>query len=332
MAHQQDAGAVDAPVPVTDESSAAAALANLFGADAEGQSDEEQDSEAASEGIPDEGDLELEAEEQEGGDDEPDAPAIDAPASLNAEEKAVFAQLPEEAQRAWAASETRRNMQVQQATTKAAEAQRAADARAAQADAQARAVYAQQLKAFADQLAPQRPDPALAQTDPATYIALQAQYEDARAQHEQFVQQVAAISQDAETQLTQAEVAERDRLLMAIPEVQNEETRNTFFEKSIETAKTLGLDLAGLNSATAAEWQALRQVSDWKEKAEKYEAAMARQMQRVREGKKLKATRPNAAQPQGSGERRAFQDAQQRLRKSGSVDDAAAALRNLNLG
>jgi hypothetical protein len=328
MAHQQDAGAVDAPANGLSESDAAAALANIFGANAE-EGDEEQDSEAETEGEPEEGDLEVEAEdEQEDEEGEPESPAIAAPVSLNAEEKAVFAQLPEEAQRAWAASEARRNTQVQEATTKASAAQREAESRAAIADAQAKAAYAQQLKAFSDALAPQMPDPALAQTDPATYVALRAQYDAARAQHDEFVQQVQALGQEAETTLTEAEIAQRDRELLAIPEVQNEETRNAFFEKSIEAAKTLGLDLNGLNSATAQEWQALRKVADAFDKASKYDAAMARQMQRVREGKKAKSAKPNAAQPLGARDQRSAQS-MQRLRSTGSVDDAAAALRNI---
>lgn len=317
MAHQLDAGAGDAPVS-DDLDSAAAALADVFG-------DEDEQQQPEGEPEPDEGEDELQGDDEQ--DDEPDEPAIEAPASLNAEEKARFAQLPPEAQRMIAEVETRRNGQVQQATTKAAEAQRIAEANAARADAQAKAVYAQQLKAFADNLAPQRPDPMIAQTDPATYIALNAQYDAAKAQHEQFVQQVQALGQQAESDMTQAEIAERDRALLAIPEVQNEETRGDFFQKAISAANTLGLDTAALNRATAGEWKALRQVSDWQEKAAKYDAAMAKQMQRVREGKRVQATKPNAARS-GAGER-AFRDATAKLRASGSLDDAAAAIARL---
>lgn len=329
MAHPQAAEAVDATAQVTDESSATAALANLFGADAAEEENAEENSEAATEGEPVEGELEIaEDDEQEGEEDEPDEPAIVPPVSLNADEKAKFEQQPPEAQQLILAIEARRNTQVQEATTKASEAQRAADARAAIADAQAKANYAQQLKVFADALAPQMPDAALAQSDPATYVALRAQYDAAQAQHDEFVQQVQALGQEAESTLTETEVAQRDRELLAIPEVQNEETRNAFFEKSIGAAKSLGLDLSGLNSATAKEWQALRQVSDAFEKASKYDAAMARQMQRVREGKKGKPARPNAAQPLGAKGQRLSQSVQ-RLRETGSVDDAASALRNI---
>lgn len=324
MAHQPSAEAVDAPVDDMDSAAAAIAGLNL---DDEPREDEE--TEASEEGEPEEGELDLDDEEgEQEGDETEKAPSIEAPASLNAEEKARFAQLPEEAQRMIAEVESRRNGQVQTATTKAAEAQRVAEVRAAQADAQAKAVFAQQLKVFADNLAPQRPDPSLAHTDPATYIALNAQYDAARAQHDDFVQQVTALGQQADSEMTQAEIADRDRQLLTIPEIQNEETRSAFFEKAISAAKTLGLDETGLNRATAGEWKALRQVSDWKEDAEKYRAAMSRQMQRVRDSKKAKTTKPNAAQP-GSGERRGFREATQRLKQTGDLQDAAAAIARL---
>lgn len=326
MAHQYDTEAADSPVD--DMDSAAAAISRRLEAPQDIDEQEENPDtarEPEGEGEPDEGELELYGEEDEG-EGEPDAPAIDAPASLTAEEKAKFAGLPKEAQQYVADLEARRATQVQSATTKAAEAQRSAEAAAARADAQAKAVYASQLKAFADTLAPQRPDPVLAQTDPATYIALQAQYDAARAQHDELVQHVSAMGQEAEGQISDVELAERDRFLMTLPEVQNEQTRNAFFEKAIGAAKTLGLDLNALNSATGQEWKALADVASWKDKAEKYDAAMTRQMQRVREGKKATTAKPNAAQP-SSSERRGLTEAKQRVRQSGSVDDAAAALR-----
>ncbi|MGJ3630090.1 hypothetical protein AB5I41_30820 [Sphingomonas sp. MMS24-JH45] len=63
-------------------------------------------------------------------------------------------------------------------------------------------------------------------------------------------------------------------------------------------------------TATAAEIKALRDIHDWKEKADKYDAAMSRQMQRVRDGKRGRTAKPNAAQP--SGKQRAFTEAKSR--------------------
>jgi hypothetical protein len=312
-----------------DLESAASAISGLnldeFADNVEPQGDEGSEDESKD-------DLELadDDEEQEDEGDEPGEPAIDAPVSLTAEEKAKFAALPKDAQQMLADVEARRATQVQTATTKAAEAQRTAEASAARADAEARAVYAQQLKALGAALAPEKPDPMLANTNPAAYIAQQAQYEALKAQHDEFVQQAEAIGTEAQTAMSQAEVAERDRALMAIPEVANEATREKWFKDAFEAADILGLDRSQMDHATAAELKALNQVAAWRKDAEKYQAATARQMQRVRDGKKTKTTKPNAAQP-SSAEGRGYRESRERLRQSGDVKDAAAAIARLGL-
>jgi len=330
MAQYQDDAAGGAG---DDLDSAAAAISGLnldefSDTEQEDPKDDENNSEDASE---DDLDLDADEDEQEDGDDEqPHAAAIDAPASLNAEEKAKFAALTPEAQRYVADLESRRAVQVQTATTKAADAQRAADQRAAQADAQAQARYAQQLKAIGESLAPQMPDPALASYDPATYIAQKAQYDAAKAQHDEFMQQAESLGTDAGQAMSQAEIQQRDSELMAIPEVANEATREEWFKKALGAADVLGLDRSQMDHATAAELKALRQVADWREKSEKYDAATARQMQRVRDGKKARTTKPNAAQP-SSAEGRGYRESRERLQKSGDVKDAAAAIARMGL-
>lgn len=329
MAQYQDDAAGGAG---DDLDSAAAAISGL---NLEEFSDAEQedpkDDEDSTDASEDDLDLDADEEEQEDGDDEhPAKDAIDAPASLNAEEKAKFAALTPEAQRYVADLESRRATQVQTATTKAADAQRAADQRAAQADAQAQARYAQQLKAIGESLAPQMPDPQLASYDPAAYIAQKAQYDAAKAQHDEFMQQAESLGTDAGQAMSQAEIQQRDSELMAIPEVANEATREEWFKKALGAADVLGLDRSQMDHATAAELKALRQVADWREKSEKYDAATARQMQRVRDGKKARTTKPNAAQP-SSAEGRGYRESRERLQKSGDVKDAAAAIARMGL-
>ncbi|MGJ3630232.1 hypothetical protein AB5I41_31555 [Sphingomonas sp. MMS24-JH45] len=58
-------------------------------------------------------------------------------------------------------------------------------------------------------------------------------------------------------------------------------------------------------TATAAEIKALLDIHDWKEKAAASTTPpCSRQMQRVRDGKRGRTAKPNAAQP--SGKQRAF--------------------------
>jgi hypothetical protein len=201
-------------------------------------------------------------EQQTNEDDEP-AEVIEAPASLNADEKTQFAQLDPKAQRLLADVEARRNSQVTAATTKAANAQREAESRAAMADAQAKAVYSQQLRAVVESIKlPDAPDPRLAATDPASYVAQKAHYDAAQAELSQFMQEVESIGGEANATVDQAFVDARDRALMAIPEIQNEETRTAFFDKAFEAADKIGLDRSQIDHATADELKALRTIYD----------------------------------------------------------------------
>lgn len=315
MAHPETPEAVDAPV--TSEDDALAALENYLD-----EENGEEESDDAGEG--DEPEAADEDQDDEAG--EPET-VIDAPVSLNAEEKAVFAQLPLEAQQAWAASETRRNAQVQEATTKAAHAQRNAEASAAEAHSKAKAVFAEQLAHFASAYAPQAPDPELARHNPAEYIAQKAQYDAHKAQHDQFVQQVAALGDEASQEIDQAFIQQRDRELLAIPEVANEETREAYFGRAFEAAEALGYDRAVLlRDGNATDFKALVAAQGWKDKAAKYDALMAKQMQRVRDARTAK---PGAAQPSGSRTARAAEQSTRRLKETGSLQDAAAALANI---
>lgn len=268
----------------------------------------------------DSGDVEDELEiEDEESDPEP---AIAAPARLSVEQKAKFASLPPEGQALFAEIELQRSQEVTKVTTRAAEAQRVADARAAQADAQAKAVYAQQLQAIAERVAPQAPSPELAYNDPATYIAQEAQYRAAMTQHNQFLAQVEALGADANQQIDQTFVTERDAALMQIPEVANEETRAVFFDKAFEAAKVLGFEHDAIMNADASELKAMRQVADWKADSEKYRAALAKNMQKVREGKK--AVRSTSTQ---TGARdSSMKQTQQRFAQTGDIKDAAALI------
>jgi hypothetical protein len=324
MAHPQDAEAVDAPVD--DDGAVAAFVDYLDNEDEELPEDGDEPQGDDPEGDePGEGD-DADEDEQEG--DEPET-AIEAPVSLNADEKAVFAQLPPEAQRAWAASEVRRNSQVQDATTKAANAQREAKAQAAEAHSKAKAVFAEQLATFASHLAPQAPDPELARANPGEYIAQKAQYDAAKAQHDALVQQVSALGEEADHEIDQAFIQSRDRELLAIPEVANEETREAYFGRAFEAADALGYDRnVLLRDGNATDFKALVAAQGWKDKAAKYDAIMAKQMQRVRDAKTAK---PGAAQPKGSSTARALKDATTRLRKTGNDADAIAAFEALGI-
>jgi len=308
MAHPQSAEAVDAPAPQSASEKAADFENYLFGDD---EQDETEPTEG--EGEPDEGDLELEeGEEQDDAEDEPET-AIDAPVSLNAEEKKVFAQLPPEAQQAWAASESRRNQQVQEATTKAAERERAAQTAAAQAEAQADQRRAAQLKAFMEPFRPQMPSPQLAQTDPASYIAAKAQYDFEAAQFATIEQQIEALGVEAQNRMQGIDVQSRVADLMTVPKLADAATRDEYVKASLELVNELGLDPAQFEQVAGSEdFRALDKIGEWKAKAERFDKAIAKQMQKVRAGKG-KTLRPSAA-PQGNSRAANSDQAWQRVK------------------
>lgn len=312
--------ASEAPAPTSVDEKAAAFEEYLFG-DEEEQTEGDED--AAEEGE----NLSLE-EEQTDEDNEPDIPAIDAPVSLTAEEKATFAQLPPEAQAAWAASETRRNAQVQEATTKASQAQREAEARAAQADAEARIRYAKQLEEVGKAYAPVEPNRQHYRDD-VSYLTARDVYYQQLAQHNQYMQQVGTIGEEADREATEAFIAQRDRELMAIPEVANPATREEYFAKAFATAEMLGYDKQNLiQGMSAQDVKNLVEIADWRDKADKYDKAISRQMQKVRSAKG-KNLRPNAA-PQGNTRAASADQAWQKVKqatgsKSRDTRDAAIA-------
>lgn len=282
MAHPQPAEAASAP---TTGDPAAEFENFLFGDDEEGDEAQAEPQETDEpEDAAEEDDLDLDGEDGET-DDEPQA-AIEPPVSLNAEEKALFAQLPAEAQQAWSASENRRNQQVQEATTKAATAQREAEARAATADRQAKAVYVEQLTAVMEAVKPPAPDYSLAETDPAAYIARKAEYDAGIAQYEALMQQVQQMGQEVAEEANAEFLQQRERDLMAIPEIANEETRKDYIDRAFATAEMFGYSRQDvLSKASAQELKAFAEAAAWKQKADKYDAAMSRKMQRVRAGK-----------------------------------------------
>lgn len=319
MAHHPSGEAAAAPAePGSVEDVYAALDEYLGGGDPDEEEPEEADDDA--DDAPEDAD-DGEADED---DSEPVEPAIAAPASLTAEEKDRYAQLPGEAQQFVAELETRRNAQVQQATTKAAEAQRAADAAAADAEATAKAKYAEQYRAFASQYAPQPPDPRLAQDDPARYVALNAQYQTAAAQHYQLMQQIDGLATEAEQHFAQQRKqweAEQVRELQKLPDFADPAKRPAFVEALAQVGAELGYDESVMREAGAQDFYALKKALEWKTDAEKWRAAQSVKMQRVRDAKTAKPGVGTTNTQRTKGRRDAAWDRVKTTRDAGAMAD-----------
>ena len=331
--HQQDAGPVDAPAePVSTQQALKAMFAEQpapEAAEPETIEQEQEFHEELADSDP-EGELDAGDFEDEGEPEGEQETAIAAPISLNAEEKEAFGQLSPEAQAFVTSLETRRNADVTKVTTKAADAQRAAEAQAAQQAIQAKQEYARQLEGFMSNFAPQMPDPSLAQSNPAAYVAAKAQYDAEIGQFDQIKHQIAAIGQEAEQQAQATFIQERDKALMQIPQIANEDTRQEYLDRVFDPSmvEALGYDRAELAQiADAEDVQRLNTIADWRDKAAKYDAAMSKKMKRVRQGK-ARATRPAVAQEQPS-KQRAVQEGINRMRQSGGRDGTHQAFKAL---
>lgn len=275
----------------------------------------------AGEGAEEGDDLDLSEEETSEAEDEPET-AIEAPVSLNAEEKKAFAAASPEAQRAWSAAETRRNAQVQEATTKASDAQRTADARAANADAVAQQEAAKAILEVLQHYQPVEPQREWFHDD-VTYLTACRQYDNESAQFAQRVQQAVSMEQQASQAVDQQFAEQREQELASlVPEFANPATRAEWSEKAIGMGRELGFDDTELSALNARGYKALGDVLGWKAKAERFDKAMAKQMQKVR-AQKGKTLRPSAA-AQNNSTARGAQD-WQRVKGAKSKEAQAEA-------
>lgn len=276
--------------------------------------------------------AEPEDEAQDDDDAEPDEPAIDAPASLTAEEKARFAQLPPEAQRMLADVETRRARQVTEATTKAADAQREARASAAADVLQAKQTFAQQLHSFAAAYQPRQPNPADF-ADMQEYARAHANWQYASAQHQELVQQVQMIGGEAqaetERQMAERAQTEQQKLRQSLPDWFDAEKGPALRNDLTAVGSELGYSPELMAQADAGDLMALNKALTWKRKAEELDRIRGKQMQVVRSAKK--SAPAGVSQPQGSGRRQAAKEATARAAKSGDLNDAAAAIAALGM-
>lgn len=267
--------------------------------------------------------------------DEPAEPAIAPPVSWNAEDKAMFATLPPEAQRAIADRESQREKFVQSKATEAAEARRAVEATQAQAS-QLHQNYMQTLAQLLPEV-PAQPDTNLlrqGEEGAALFYDQQAYREAVVAQHQavqQLMTQAGQAQAEQDRQARAAYDAEQHAFLSdpekGIPGWSDPETRAALAKDITAAAETLGYTAERLADVDATDVKALYAVSQLKAKADKWDALQKQKMATVRAAKDLpKVAKPNAPQPAGSANARVTQQHRDRLRQSGSVHDAAALI------
>jgi hypothetical protein len=285
-------------------------------------SGEEQDhDEAASVDEPSEEDPPIVADsEAEPEAEETDLPPIQPPTSLTAEEKEAFKNWPRDAQEAM----TRRVGELEKGYhTKAQEAARTRAAVEQQAVAQITQIqdtHIQHLTALLPAI-PERPSPRLQIEDPYAYADQMEAHDWALAQHQQAQQVIQQIEAQRGQLQQAAEVQERQQAVQmlqeAFPEYLDQGQAGAELRTKLgSTALALGYSQDQLGSVSGQDILAMRTAHDWKEKADKYDALISKQMEKVREAKKLPpVSRPGAAQPKGAAANQRYMADREAMRK-----------------
>lgn len=297
-------------------------LLNAFAGEDE-EAPEEGQTEAAAAG--DEPEIDAEVIEAEA---EAESPPIVAPNSFSEEEKAEFAKLPRPMQEALARREADRDRafhsKTQEAARAKAEAEKLALAKTADVERQA----LERLDQLATFLLPPQPDENLLYGGPNE----QAEFNRQRYMHEKALAQLQQVAaghlqsiQQAQTELQQRNAEEfRATLTEKFPEYLDPATSPALQKELGSVAQELGYSTALIQQASADDILAMKKAAEWRSKASKYDALMAKQMSKVRAAKQLpKQTRPGVAPAPG-----ATQDAQyQADRKAMRNGDRDAGVR-----
>lgn len=314
--------------------------ADAFNAIADEMLGVEQEEEQPAEETEAEGD-EPEAETSEEAEDEleieeEELPPIDPPNSLTAEEKEQFKSLPREAQEFTARRIGELEKGFQSKAQEAKQAKQAAQAEALSVVEQMKAATVEHLQRYAQQFATsaQEPDIALAMSDNpadrALYIQQDRAYKHMLAQRDQAQRDAeTARAEQGELQRKQAELAaERfhEQLAAELPEIFDPESGQELAKQLNATAELLGFDPNEISDVSAI--KALKVTSEWKTKADKYDALMKKRMEKVRSGKgPPPIAKPGTAREPDQTRRARADQAWQTVKtaKSRNVRDEAAA-------
>jgi len=270
----------------------AAAASNPFEDIAAEMLGEEQEEEPAPQTEGDEPETEQAEADADDLDDEDEAeaglPPIEPPHSLNAEDKEAFKKLPREAQEFTARRIGEMEKGFNTKAQEAAQAKEAARTEALQFATQLKAEAAQRLSEYAKMFEVRPPDAALFRTNPDAYAQQLEAYQYATVQREQAqreAEQARGEQAQYQTALQQHEAQQfRQRLEAELPEAFGEGGQK-FIGELAATAEALGYDDNAITQSSVEELKALKAVSEWKAKADRFDKAMAKKMERVRSGK-----------------------------------------------
>lgn len=297
-------------------------LEERFAALAKDEEEEEQpeadDAPQAPEATEDEPEAEPEI-------DDDDLPAIVPPVSWTAEEKEEFANLPRTVQETLTRREAEREKFVQAKANEASRVRHTVEQQALAQVQQMNSTFVQQLQALIPDV-PQEPSAHLMNEDPVAYANALDERRWAIEQRNYIASQIQAVEQQQghlEQQRTaQTNALNAQLLAQEFPEFLDAEKGPDLRKSLRATGLSLGYSEDQLALVDAQDILAMRQASEWKAKAEKFDTLMAKQMDRVRSAKTLpKVSRPGVAVGKGAIEGQRYAADRQAMR-SGDQDAA----------
>jgi len=263
--------------------------------------DRPQDAPEAGEDGAGEGEERQEGEEgAEEGEQQDDLPPVNAPSSWKAEEKELFSSLPRNVQETIARREAERDQFVNRKSEEATKAARQAEVQALrQLDEQIIPLYEQRLQAMLPQVPP-KPSYQLQADDPYAFAEQMDAHERALAQHSYVQQQVHFLRQQQEQvqQTLSAQEAQETHAVLSeqFPEYLDPDQGPKLREELGSIALEVGYSPDVLANANAMDILAMRKVSHWKAKADRWDALQKDKMANVRKAKTLpKIARPGTA-------------------------------------
>ena len=220
-----------------------------------------------------------------------------------------------------------RDRDYRQKTMELAEQRRAAEAQSSAFEASEKQLAEQReyVTQLLQSIVPQAPDPSLLQSDPMGYMTQNANHEQwmAHLNHLQQEQQRTEQERQAKSQQEERETANREwaALLGKVPELADKKRSESFVAEAVEHGASYGFTRKEIGQIGLDHRQALvlRDAIAWR----KLQASKASLPKKV-EGRPPVTKGGKRLNPSEQRSRRAS-DAITRLKKSGSVEDAAAA-------
>lgn len=273
--------------------------------------------------IPAEAEAEPEGEEQQPleadeATEEPASPAVEPPPFWTQADKEVFATLAPEVQQAIARNHKAGEAHVNRIQQEIA-AERKAFAEAQAAIEQERAQYQEALLSNF----PQPPNPALIDSDPVEYLRQDAMYKQAVQQWQivEHQKQQEAEKQQAKEQAErqQFEQEQKQELVKLLPEIADPVEGPKLAQAIYAYGQELGYDTETLGEALARDLVTLDKARRWDAAQAAAKAAKAKPLPKV--------SAPGVARTRSEQQADARKSVLARLERTGSIEDAVAALR-----